>query len=672
MTGKKEKKEDLIRELAEAFILFDGKGREPYAALGKALSRLENLCPEDPFFVSFKEKFIKIKKTKTPPDKKETAELGALIEKMQEAADAVKQTGAPAIKTLDIKDADIELYELFLMEARENLDSIEKNMLRLEKDRSDTELLKAVFRYFHNIKGVASSYQFDHVGRLAHRLEDLLDQVRSGRVRITEEFSGIILKGVDLLREMILEGEKGLKKKKIVIREPDLSGILNSVGNYIRDFSVSAVPMQTDEKKIAEQLISRAQPSSPLPPSSSPLSAACPVEPKAHAAVPSGFLRIETRKMDQLVDMIGELSIVSNMITGSRDLSRTGNSPLEKSLNQFQRITRGIEDLALKLRMVPVKDTFLKMERVVRDYRSSGTKKVELALSGEETEMDRNMVEELYEPLVHLIRNACDHGLEAPSERAAAGKSETGLIKLMAYYKGKNIVIEVRDDGKGMDPKEIREKALEKGIITDQDQLSDEELFRLIFHPGFSTALAVTDISGRGVGMDVVLRAVDRLKGKVEITTEKGKGSLFRIILPLTLAIIDGIIVRVGKEKFILPAGSIRKSFQPVRDYLTVMAGRGEMIIQDGQFLNLIRVNELFRIPDAEKEASRGIVVIVEGRVKEYALFVDAILGKQEVVIKNLGSYLRQARGIAGGAILSDGRIGLILDIFDIEASSYF
>jgi two-component system chemotaxis sensor kinase CheA len=317
----------------------------------------------------------------------------------------------------------------------------------------------------------------------------------------------------------------------------------------------------------------------------------------------------------------------------------------------------------MSMRMVPIKQTFQKMVRVVRDTSQKAQKKIELKLKGESTEIDRNMVEKFYDPLMHMVRNSVDHGIETPAERLKAGKPETGTVVLSAYHQGGNVCVEIRDDGKGLDKEKILAKAMENGIITETEGLDDEDIYKLIFQPGFSTAQVVTEISGRGVGMDVVQKTIDELRGKVNIVSEPGEGTTFTIALPLTLAIIDGMVVEVGKERYILPTISVAESLRPKKGEYSTVQGRGEMIMIRGSLIPLIRLYEVVQVDPEKKEPWEALVVVIEHHGHQRCLMVDRLVGRQEVVIKSLGHSLKKVKVLAGGAIMGDGRVGLILDV---------
>ncbi len=375
-------------------------------------------------------------------------------------------------------------------------------------------------------------------------------------------------------------------------------------------------------------------------------------------------VRVDSDRLDRLVDLIGELVIAESMVSQSDELLANASPQTLRQLGQLDKITRELQEMGMSLRMVPVRATFQKMARLVRDLARKSGKKVDFFMEGEDTELDKTVVDKIGDPLVHMVRNAVDHGLEAtPQDRVAAGKSETGTITLRAYHKGGGIYIEIQDDGRGLDRDTILRKGIERGIVRESDTLTDREICNLIFEPGFSTAKQITDVSGRGVGMDVVRRNIEALRGQVEIQSEAGKGSTFSIRLPLTLAIIDGMVIRVGDERYILPTLSVVRSIRPEDDNLFTVVEKGEMISLQGELVPLFRLERLFNIQGAEQDLTRALVVIVEDDGKQAGIIIDELLGQQQTVIKPLGESMRGIPGLAGAAIMSDGRVGLIVDI---------
>ena len=379
-------------------------------------------------------------------------------------------------------------------------------------------------------------------------------------------------------------------------------------------------------------------------------------------------VKVDANRLDQLVDLVGELVIAESMVAQSKEFLAGASNELLRHINHLDKITRDLQEMATSLRMVPVLATFQKMARLVRDLSKKSQKPVEFIMSGEDTELDKTVVDKIGDPLVHMVRNAVDHGLEATTEeRVQNGKPEAGRIFLRAYHKGGNIIIEIEDDGRGLNREAIIKKAKERGLIDDADKMSDREINNLIFEPGFSTAKVLTEISGRGVGMDVVKRNIEALRGQVDIHSVEGKGSVFTIRLPLTLAIIDGMVVRVGNERYILPTLSIILSLRPTSDDIHTVISKGEMLSLRGKQLPIIRLHEIFNKPEAAVEATEATIVVVENEGKEIALLLDEIVGQQQIVIKPMGEAFRNLPGIAGAAIMPDGKVGLILDIAGLQ-----
>jgi two-component system chemotaxis sensor kinase CheA len=393
-----------------------------------------------------------------------------------------------------------------------------------------------------------------------------------------------------------------------------------------------------------------------------PLSAASPTQaPRVAVEASDNSVRVRTDRLDRLVDLVGELVIAQSMVSQDSTLAQPQCAELAKKAGRLFSLVRELQELSISLRMVPLRSTFQRMNRVVRDTAKKAGRQVELITEGEETEIDRHMVDALADPLVHMVRNAVDHGIESPAERIAAGKSPKGTVRLRALHTSGSVVVELRDDGGGLDRQKLVNRAIQKKLITSDAGMSDAEVYDLIFEPGFSTKEQVTEISGRGVGMDVVRKNIAALNGRIEITSELGKGTTFRVLLPLTLAITDGMLIRVGAERFIVPTASIRITLRPEREQLAGMTGGSELLMLRGEALPILRLHQLFDIAGARADATEGVVVVINDRGATYAMQVDELLGQQQVVAKPLGALGRVA-GISGGAILGDGRVGLILD----------
>jgi two-component system chemotaxis sensor kinase CheA len=382
-------------------------------------------------------------------------------------------------------------------------------------------------------------------------------------------------------------------------------------------------------------------------------------------------IRVETGKIDTLINMVGELVITQSMLStlgeqieDQQQLNQTGLETLLRGLKQLERNTRELQESVMQVRMMPISFSFARFPRLVRDLSARLGKKIELQLQGESTELDKTVIEKIVDPMVHLVRNSIDHGIEMPEDRLAAGKPETGFIELNAYHEGGNIVIEINDDGRGMDRDRLLQKGIEKGLLSEQDVLSDQQIYELIFMPGFSTADVVSDVSGRGVGMDVVRRNIHQLGGGIEIDSELGEGTSMIIRLPLTLAILDGQTVQVGSESFIIPIVSIIESLQIQPEMLYRVGGKGETIKLRGEYIPIIRLHEIFSLESERKiQLDEGLLVVVEADGQAMGLFVDDLLGQQQVVIKSLETNYKKIDGFAGATVLGNGAVALILDI---------
>ena len=608
----------------------------------------------------------------------------------QSPAPAARAAAATELFSVLPGDADGELVRLFCSESQDLLQDIEQGVLVLEERPQDTETLATVFRAFHTFKGNASVMKLAVIQRLAHELESLLDGARRGTHRLDRRAIDAILAGADIFKRFIEEMAAQIEGTGVgqQISLP-VTAVIDEVKALLSGQPQASAP-QVARKATPAPVVSAAvapQPAvvpaaaviAPPPPAAEMPSVAMPAivmpadaeqpavaRPAAAAASAgagaAGLIRVDTAKLDGLIDLVGELVIAQSMVTQNSDLQAVASEQLARSLGQLRGISTELQRTALSLRMVPVRGTFQKMARLVRDLSGQVGKEIRLVLEGEETEVDRTLVEELGDPLVHMIRNAADHGIESPADRAAAGKDSSGTITLRAFHKGGMVFIEISDNGRGLSVSRIRAKAIERGLISAQQPLTDREVLDLIFAPGFSLASKVTDLSGRGVGMDVVRRNIERLRGTIEIDSAEGRGTTFTIGLPLTLAIIEGLLVQVGDQRFVVPTLSVRESFRPLPSMLSVVQGRGEMVSVRGTLTPLLRLANHLHIPGAVTDPTRGIVMVLEAGQDCRCVLVDALIGKQEVVIKSLGETFRDQQVFAGAAILGDGRVGLILD----------
>jgi len=569
---------------------------------------------------------------------------------------------------------DKELIENFIMEALENFREIEVSIVDLEEDPGNTEIINDIFRPFHTIKGVSGFLNLTQINKLTHQVETLLDEARDQRLAVDGNIIDLILAAIDLTKNMINYLDEQIKTGSTETRQFGVNALIKRLQNALEgkfDEEPDSAPKKpseiipldddSDDDTESEQESDSVVAAPPIAEPTSPVQSA--QAPKKAAIQSPAFVKVDTQKLDNMIDMVGELVINQAMLNQEvAGIVSADNRKLYSSITQLTRITSEIQRISMSMRMIPIKQTFQKMVRLVRDLAKKSGKQIGLKMLGEETEIDRNMVDEIYDPLVHLVRNSCDHGLEPPEERRKRGKAEKGLVTLNAYHKGGNIVIEIKDDGRGLNREKIIKKAVEKGLVKTGENLSDQEVFGLIFQAGFSTADKITDVSGRGVGMDVVKRVIDNMRGKLEVNSEPNNGTVIWLKLPLTLAIIDGIIVRAGKRDYIMPTASVLESLRPEESNYKHVVNKGEMIQIREKLYPLIRLHEIFGFEPMHFNPWEGIVVVAESDGRHKCILVDEIVGKQEVVIKNLGG-LKKVKGMAGGAILADGRVGLILDV---------
>lgn len=568
-----------------------------------------------------------------PPHEISLASLPATLRTaLEDELPAPSEASAPAAESF----ADPGLVADFVTEALEHLETADAQLLALETRPTDNDSVGSLFRAFHTIKGVAGCLGLTTINRLAHEAENILDKARNQELAIAGPVLEALFGSSDLLKRLI--------------------GCVAS--------GASDAPLQAATQAQIERLVRVAQ-----APHEATLVASEPVaSPEATSSASKTqtpeTLKVDRVRLDRLVDMIGELVIAESMVQQELTRSTKAIASGSRSLSQLNKITRNLQELSLALRMVPVRSTFQKMARVVRDLSKKLQKPIDLHLSGEDTELDKTVVDQIGDPLMHMVRNAVDHGIERTSaERVAAGKPANGQVHLRAFHQGGNIYIEIEDDGKGLNRERILAKARERGLISEDAALSDKEVAELIFAPGFSTAEAVTDVSGRGVGMDVVRRNVEALRGAVEIRSKAGQGTCLSMRLPLTLAIIDGMVVRIDQERYIVPTLSIVELLCPRADAICTVQERNEYFTLRERQLPLVRVSQLLQQRTTKNAASQGIIVVVEDAGHMAGLLVDEVLGQQQVVIKSLGHSLEGQPGVSGGAVMPDGRVGLILDI---------
>jgi len=591
---------------------------------------------------------------------------------------------------------DVEIVKEFLVESGDHLDDVESKILQLEENPEDADIINSIFRPIHSMKGSAGFLGMKDIGKVSHELETLLDEARKTKIKITHEIIEILIEGIDILKKLREIVAKKFDNKDaatdVIDYQPLLSKISVALQQNQNNVETGFKPVSTSQddvddispepKKLGEILlesgdVSQEQLQIALYEQQKPLGEilvekgittpekvenALKIQ-SAASKKSAETVKVDTQKLDNLVNLVGELVIANALMNEVLVNSNNTNTVANKNLSQLSKIVKDMQDQVMSIRMVPLKATFQKMARLVRDVSIKAGKKVRLEVSGEETELDKTVIEEIGDPLVHIIRNSVDHGIEPHDERIAKGKPAEGLVRLNAFHKGGNIVIEIEDDGKGLYKDKLLKKAIEKGLVEEGASLSDQQIYNLIFAAGFSTAEKITDISGRGVGMDVVKKNVERLRGKVDLSTVEGKGTKISIKLPLTLAIIDGMIVQVGNEKYIIPMLSIEESIRPIKEHISTVQHRGELLNIRGKLLPIVRLHNLYNVKPKKTNPWEALILIVEGEGQRCGILVDDLLGQQQIVIKSLGEQFRNVRGVSGSAILGDGCVSLILDV---------
>ena len=618
----------------------------------------------------------------------------------------------PDYTSMNVLEGDVGLLQDFIAESNEHLDAAEAHLLTIEVDPKATEALNAVFRGFHTIKGLAGFAELDHIQLLAHKAENLLDMGRKGELELRGTAMDLVFESVDMMKRLVAGVVQALATTGHPAEVADLADLVARLIVVTSSESFAApvaeasapepepapepenvapagksgfVPLANMKKKIpAPAAKAPAGKSGFVPlanmkkalkpaPSTSPELVVKPA-PKTEAKQPTRnavgavkvkeAVRVDAERLDRLIETIGEMVIAESMVSQSDELRKKMSVKLGKDLDHLDKISRELQEIGMSLRMVPVRPVFQKMARLVRDLAKKTGRHVEFAMSGEDTELDKNVVDKIGDPLVHMVRNAVDHGLEPSDEaREAAGKSAIGRVELRAFHKGGNICIEIEDDGRGLPREAILQKAIERGLVREGDILSEREINNLIFEPGFSTAKQVTDISGRGVGMDVVRRNIEELRGTCDISSTPGEGSTFSIKLPLTLAIIEGMVISCGSENYIVPTLSVVRLVRPRPGDISMVFDRGEMMVFEDEHLPLFRLGNLFDVEAGKTDPEDAVVVVVEEDGRKIGLLADDLLGQQSIVIKSLGESMQNADGIAGGAIMSNGNVALILDV---------
>jgi two-component system chemotaxis sensor kinase CheA len=610
-----------------------------------------------------------------------------------------------------------EILEDFLVEAFELVEQIDQDLVELESNPEDLELLNRIFRVAHTVKGSSSFLNFDILTKLTHHMEDVLNKARRDELKITPEIMDVILESVDMMKGLLVgiresgtDTECGIEIDNICERfdaisqgktleeispeeseeeekteepeeEPDYS--------QMTDEEVEAEIQRLLDEKMKEKEAKKAKKKTSAPANSKPkeekkAALETPKTPAVTASVqqtetsnskkivstPEQTIRVEVKRLDHLMNLIGELVLGKNRLLKIYDdvEERYEGEKFLEELNQVvssvSLVTTDLQIAVMKTRMLPVSKVFNKFPRLVRDLSRELNKEIELVTTGEDTELDKSIVEEIGDPLVHMIRNSCDHGIESPEERERKGKPRKGTVRLKAYNEGNQIVIAIEDDGAGMDPEFLKMKAIEKGVITEReaDQLSDKEAYALIFRPGFSTAAKVTGVSGRGVGMDVVKTNIEKLNGIIDIDSELGKGSVFKLKIPLTLAIMQSLLVSVQEEFFAIPLASVLETVRISMDEIYTIEGKNVLRLRN-EILSLVRLSDMFGVEQVFDSGEHVYVVIIGLAESKLGIIVDGLVGQEEIVIKSMGDYLQGIEGIAGATIRGDGGVTLITDV---------
>ncbi|EAY57801.1 MAG: putative signal transduction histidine kinase (CheA) [Leptospirillum rubarum] len=614
-----------------------------------------------------------------------------------------------------------EILQDFLTEAEEMLEGLDTYFVQLESRPDDRTLLNEIFRTAHSIKGSAGFIGLNRIVEVAHHAENVLNQLRQGQMRAEPLVIDIILEAMDALKLLVREVRTGTPADVDIDALSQKLDLLMQWGEDVQSESAQEQQEQEGEgaREHPEETVGKTAPETPVPsettllpeafqvedeelaagqteaetgagkpvPAREPVPPSRSLSPKVDSPPPSASegpsagagesdqtIRVETSRLDNVMNLVGELVLGRNRLvrlsgdqSGLQDVQQQLKE-ISEAVAQLSRVTTDLQLAVIKTRMQPIRKVLGKFPRMVRDLSRKMGKEVRLELSGEETELDKSVIEEIGDPLVHIIRNAIDHGLESPEERQASGKPAEGVVRIGAYQEGNSIVIEVSDDGKGINVERVKQKAIERRLISgaDADRMSEGELVNLIFLPGFSTAEKITDVSGRGVGMDVVRTNINKINGSVEVRTTPGAGSTFIIRLPLTIAIIQALMVTIGAEVYAIPLQTVVETVKITREEVKTLSGSDVLNLRD-QVLPLLRLRDEFKVPDTDPaDPSRCYVVVVQLGSRLLGLVVDRLPYQEEVVIKSMGPLLSGIRGMAGATITGDGKVVLILDVAEI------
>ncbi len=581
-----------------------------------------------------------------------------------EATPVVAEVEAARSSNDDSALIDTSMLPVFISEAAEHLENAEQNLLELEQEPSNKSALDAVFRGFHSVKGNAGFLSLTQIGKLAHEAETLFELIRSGKAELTDTAAELALLSVDMLRQMIdalgaVDEPRDEMPAEAAALVAQLVALIHSIqAGEAPPVREPAQPNPAATEPAAPSNAAAAEPSAPAPAPNPQPTAAAPGGKKTSG----GIVRVDQDRLDDLINLIGELVTAESIVSSTCDVSQ--HEEAEQSLIHLKKITDELQQLSLSLRMVPIHDLFQKQVRLVRDLGRKLNKPVELVIEGGATELDKNVIDQLADPLVHIVRNSIDHGIEpSTEERLTAGKAETATVTLSAGYVGGHIRVAIRDDGRGLNREKILAKAMARGVVPTDAELTGQQIDQLIFHAGLSTAEKITDVSGRGVGMDVVARNIESLRGVVQVNSEPGVGTEIEIILPMTLAIIDGLVVTTGDHRFVIPSHEIERLVECDPDQIANLVKRQPILTIRGKHLPVFPLDALAGFHRPAEAGPGKVIVVAKAGNHTFGLLVDQVVNRQQVVIKQLGDAIGGIEGVTGGAVMGDGQVALIVDL---------
>ncbi len=682
---------DVKDGLNELKSLIEGSSSEFIGEIIKAFDDDIHLNSKDDFFEVIIS-FIKFYKFFVHGEKKQSEleeEIGRLkgeIERLRVVSSDTVVTGRTGYGYTDNYFSsiieDLSMLNKFYDEAKDHLTNAQFSLLDLEYDPSNSENINRVFRAFHTLKSSSAFLGFKNMEEVSHEMENMLVLIRDGHLKISKELIDVIFFGIGLLKDLseVMEmNNYNIPKMVECYKGINIYNYIEIVKNIIKDHRVKKIGEILEEQgKISKELVDKillkqkegnkkfgeiALEENLI--SESDLNKAMKKQ-TVIGAKKTSYVKVSNDRLNSLIDMVGELVITQSMIREILTTVNVGDTVMkDRNIVQLETVTTNIKNIVLSMGMVPISEIFNKLRVIIRNVSHEENKVVDVEVIGETTELDRNVIESIYDPLVHIVRNSVDHGIESAEERERLGKNKIGRIVVSAEHKGSGILISITDDGKGIDKDKVIKKAIDKGLIVAEDveNLTSKDINALLFLPGFSTAEKVTEISGRGVGLDVVKKNIDQIHGKIDIYSEKGKYTKFMIKIPLTLAIIDGFVTIVNEKKYIFPFNIIEEIVVPEPKDITLSDDGQKLLFIRGKFVPIVFAGEMFSEGVYKRDDEKVIVIIIHFENKNYGIAVDYILGKQEIVIKSLNEALHNLKLFSGGTIFGDGSIGFIVDI---------